>query len=65
MSTTTPPQVWLFAIDRVRDELGPTGADVLDGVEDVHLLFHLQLLEHVAGDTQQSTATGAVHGHNQ
>ena len=50
--------------DQVCDELRAGGADVLNSVEDVHLLLHLHVFEHVAGSTQQSTATRSVPGHN-
>ena len=46
----------------VFDELRAGGADVLNSVEDVHLLLHLHVFEHVAGCTQQSTATRSVPG---
>ena len=46
--------------DQVCDELRPSGADVLNSVEDVDLLFHLQAFQHVAGGTQQATATRSV-----
>ena len=44
------------------DELRSGGADVLNSVEDVHLLLHLHVFEHVAGSTQQSIATRSVTG---
>ena len=37
----------------VFDELRAGGADVLNSVEDVHLLLHLHVFEHVAGCKQQ------------
>ena len=46
----------------VCDELRAGGADVLNSVEDVHLLLHLHVFEHVAGCTQQSTATRSIPG---